>query len=451
LTDESATDNLSLQSLLPRILVAQAFFANALADYDIAIAVAREVIDAAAGVEADMRGENAMSEVPVIATAHLRWGEALWYKGEIETAQPHLMRALTLVDAWGATSHLQHEIKADALCVLGLIAVRTGDYAAAINAYAESHQLSERLGDAYRTGRALYSLGTVYRNQAHYTEARGYLAQGLTIAQQTGDRHSESRVLNSLGDIELYQGNFRQARDYYTAVADFAAIVGDRRSECIAQTNLGIVARDLGQYDTAIREFNESLTLARTIGFPRGEGWTLCCLSLLHFQRRQHRDALRFAREALALFDHLGDRLGQAFAQTNLGRAYQGMRSWQDAQRAFDEAKRLRFALGQPHLAIEATTGLAVAAWGRGDPVNALAHVEEILGYLYGATLEGSEVPSTVYATCYQILQALGDPRAAAVFAEAEAFHQSRAARLAGDEQRTYLAASHQASIALTE
>ncbi|MCB0184217.1 MAG: tetratricopeptide repeat protein, partial [Caldilineaceae bacterium] len=296
-----AQEGISPEQLLARLLVTDAFFSNALADYDAAVTVAQEVIAAPTSSHDGM----------ISATAHLRWGEALWYKGEIETAQPHLTQALALVeDHISSGQQWQPEIKADALCVLGLIAVRKGDYSAATVAYGESHRLSESLGDAYRSGRALYSLGTVYRNQAHYAEARRYLALGLTIARQTGDRHSESRVLNSLGDIELYQGNFRKAREYYLHVADFAAVVGDRRSECIAQTNLGIVARDLGQYGIAIENFNESLTLARTIGFPRGEGWTLCCLSLLHHQQGRHREALRFAREALVLFDHLGDRLG---------------------------------------------------------------------------------------------------------------------------------------------
>lgn len=448
-----------VQQLLYLVLVNDALFCNALADYDAAVAAVQDAIALTGHVEERLKAHDFTAEkiadpddepqialastvpIPNTAAAYLRWGEALWYKGEIEAAQPHLVQTLSLVAADTTMPDARrNELRADALCLLGLIAVRKGDYATAINYYEESHGISDALADAYRAGRALYSLGTAYRNQAHYGEARRYLAQGLTIARQTGDHHSESRVLNSLGDVELYQGNYRQARDYYTHVAAFAEAVGDRRSACIAQTNLGIVARELGQYDAALDKFNESLTLARAIGFPRGEGWVLCCLSLLYQQRGEHQEALRLAHEARTLFDQLGDRLGQAFSQTNLGRAYLGLRSWQDAKCSFESAKALRQTLRQPHLAIEVTAGLAAAAWGCGERQQALTHVEEILHYLHGATLEGTEVPSTIYTTCHLILNELNDDRAAPLWDAAQQFYQRRAAQLDGDEQQTYLA-----------
>ncbi len=402
--------------LLNLLLIEKANFCNARADYDGAVAAALLVLSQAA---ADPQSR---------AAAHLRWGEALWYKGEIEPAEPQLTAALDLLpDEPAVAEPMNLEIRADALCFLGLIAVRKGQYATATALYHQSHQLSVDLSDAYRTGRALYSLGTAYRNQAQYTEAQRYLAQGLTIARQTGDRHSESRGLNSLGDIELYQGNYTAAREHYTHVAHFAVSVGDRRSECIAQTNLGIVARDLGQSEAATRYFTESLALARAIGFPRGEGWNLCSLSLLCHQTAQPQRAWQLAEEALTLFNELGDRLGQAFAQTNLGRAHAAVASWEAATRAYELALALRQTLGQPHLAIEVRAGLAAVAWGRGDRAKAVAHVEAVLTYLTKGTLAGVEAPGTVYATCYQILCDAADEQAPAFLADAQNFLQRRA------------------------
>ena len=85
-----------------------------------------------------------------------------------------------------------------------------------------------------------------------------------------------------------------------------------------------------------------------------------------------------------------------------------------------------------------AQAGLAWAAQARGETAQAQMHVEGILPHLHESEKIFSVVlgPYTVYLTCYRVLAAVGDPRAAGVLEQAHGLVQERAARIPDPEQR---------------
>lgn len=390
--------------------------------------------------------ERCLRELPttVATQAHplairllVRRAEVDWYKGEIAAAQQHLQEALLQLDQSAAVqAPVNQESYADILCLRGLIGVRGGNYVHAIDWYDQSHLLSLKLNDAYRTGRALYCLGTAYRNQGQYERARQYLLQGLAIAQQTGDGHSEGRVRNTLGDIELYRGDFLTAQRHYQAVEGFARQIGDRRSESIAHTNLGLVARELGCFAEAEHYFQQSRAHAQAISFQRGEGWNLLCLSLLHQQTENYAQALTHARAATAIFDYLGDRLGHAHSATNRGRALVGLQQLDEALPALERAYQLRQELHQPHLAAEVSAWIAYVAWEQGDVANTLRHLQQVRDFVATTTLDGMEEPIRVCLLCAKVLQGQDERRAAQMVGLGRALLARRAALLPDGPQR---------------
>jgi hypothetical protein len=93
--------------------------------------------------------------------------------------------------------------------------------------------------------------------------------------------------------------------------------------------------------------------------------------------------------------------------------------------------------LGQPNWASEAQAGLARVAVVGDDLAQALNHVEDILAYLAGTgSVDGTEEPLRVHLTCYQVLQAAGDPRATKVLETAHATLQQRAAKIPDEAMR---------------
>jgi hypothetical protein len=112
----------------------------------------------------------------------------------------------------------------------------------------------------------------------------------------------------------------------------------------------------------------------------------------------------------------------------------------------------LRQGLDQPNLMTELEAGLARVALAQGQLNQALVRVDKILDYLEIGVAEVSASsiskrnlaatcePLRVYLTCYQVLNACGDPRARDVLAVGYNLLQKRAAGIDDEQmQRTFL------------
>ncbi|MEM7134462.1 MAG: tetratricopeptide repeat protein [Chloroflexota bacterium] len=436
--DENAP---SRSHLICDLLIQHATFLNGQAHYDRAISVAQNALELATSLGATI----------LVAGANLCLGEAYWFQGDIEGAQPLLEEAQSLASLDGNPyAQRPRQVKADALGILGSIAVRRGDYAQAIAWYEECVHLSRSLDDGVREGRVLHSLGGAFRNQGQMVEATKYLSLSLQIAQQMEEQQSASRSLNSLGDIAVYHGHFETAHRYYAQVAEIARLLGDRRGEAIAATNLGIVARDWGAYDDAQVYLRNSIDIAREIGFLRGEGWSLCCLSLSLHQQGDSTNALPMAKQAVEIFEKLGDQLGETYSLTTVGRSLLTLGDVDSAQEVYERALAFRQSLGQRHLEMEVLAGLASIDMARANlnrlsnstngpsgrpekidgPMhpNLLEKVDTILAYaLLNPELAGAEEPLRIYLTCFEVLQLYADPRAERVLGEMHKLMQTRA------------------------
>ena len=74
------------------------------------------------------------------------------------------------------------------------------------------------------------------------------------------------------------------------------------------------------------------------------------------------------------------------------------------------------------------------------QPDDAAANVEVILEHLELHTLDGTIEPLRIYWTCYRVLQAAADPRAATVLIQAHTRLQEHAGHLSDDAQwRSFL------------
>ena len=84
-----------------------------------------------------------------------------------------------------------------------------------------------------------------------------------------------------------------------------------------------------------------------------------------------------------------------------------------------------------------ALAGLAEATLALGEPVQAQAHIAEILAYLeqHGA-LRGTWDPFRIYLACYHVLRANGDPRAGAILATGHRLLQEQASRIPDEAMR---------------
>jgi len=85
---------------------------------------------------------------------------------------------------------------------------RQGKFDAAVEAFQQSAEIEERLGNQRGEAMVLNSLGGVYQRQGRFHEAVRVLQQSAGIEDLLGNQPGLAMVLNSLGGVFQRQGKF---------------------------------------------------------------------------------------------------------------------------------------------------------------------------------------------------------------------------------------------------
>ena len=362
------------------VALRQARYAEVAGDYDQAIAAAQQAIALAQPLDDQRQG----------AKGHLMWGRALWLQGKCEAAIPQLETALML-----ARRTDYGQVEANGIRSLGVIAYYQGNHKGGTLCFQQALAVFRRIGDRRGEGGALNNLGVVFYNQGDYAQAQVYYQQGLTINRIVGHRQGEGRAVG----------------------------------------NLGIIAHNLGDYATARDYYEQALGIYREVAYRQGISTLLSYLSLLYHHQEEHAQALRHGQQALDLAQDLRDSLAQGFALTNMGHAHMALGHLAKAANVYQQAYAVRFEAGQRHVALESLAGLADVQFAQDDMDEAQANVQVILEHLALNTLVGTIEPLRIYWTCYRILRAIHDDRAANVLIQAHTHLQERAEHLSDDTQ----------------
>jgi tetratricopeptide (TPR) repeat protein len=144
----------------------------------------------------------------------------------------------------------------------------------------------------------------------------------------------------------------------------------------------------------------------------------------------------RYAEQIHQISLQAGDRSRQADAWLVLGRAQEGLGHLMQAAMAYQDALALYEELGRTHMTPEPRAGLARLALANGNLSEALAQVEGILSVLAQYPRAGLDKPLPIYLTCYRVLEANQDPRAASVLKAASALLDESASHFTEEFQR---------------
>jgi DNA-binding SARP family transcriptional activator/class 3 adenylate cyclase len=471
------------------VALLRARYAIRIGDYSAAIAAARQAIHLS----------RAAQDVASEAAGHREWGRALYYQQDCDAARLQLEQALAqaraartftsplscsgqgsvellrqvevdslhtlgaiclmLDDCAKGRVYFEEELRicreignqrseGEALRDLGFVAERLGDYAGAKTYLEQSLHVCRETGNRRDEGWALFVLGHTFWQQGDCAGAREHLEQALCICHETRARAGESWSLFILGDISRGQGDYVGAKEYLEQMLRIGREIGNTIFECWALRWLGCVSADLGDYAGARTYIEQALHIWRELGFRLDEVWDLAHLGL--FSRRLGDDeaAEEYAQQAQHLAHDLRDRHieGEALgiwgiALVALGHLLASLGQLTEAVDAYRQALEIRRELNQPHWAMEPQAGLASISLAEGDLVQALAHVEEILGYLKAHPMpDGMVEPFQVYLTCYRVLRANGDPRAKEIMDVACRLLQERAKKIDDEAlRRSYL------------
>jgi len=279
-------------------------------------------------------------------------------------------------------------------------------------------------------------LAAVCWSQGRHAEAKTYLEQMLPLLSQSGDQLSKAAALGNLGILASDQGDYSEAKAHYERALLIHQEFGHPQGRSTGFVNLGELCLSLGVYAEAKAHLLQALTINREMGAKQREALVLAYLGLLSHYQGEDETARECSQQALKLAQEVGDRPRQGMAWMMLGHALLGLERLEEAAEAYRESVALRHELGQPNLATEPLAGLARVALAQGDPMQAQAHVEEILSHLETGTLDGATAPFQIYLTCYRVLKASQDLRTQEILATAYDLLQERAARITDEEMR---------------
>jgi predicted ATPase len=403
------------------VALRQARYAEVICDYSASTTAAQTAV----------RLAQAAQDVSWQAAGHLQWGRALLRQGDYEAAGLQCREALSLARVAGL-----RRVEASGLRNLGSISYFQGDFAEAGAYIEQALSACRRVGDRWGESAALNNLAIVSDEQGDCAAARSYYEQALQICHELGNRWGQSASLNNLGVVYEGESNYARARACYEQALRIKQEIGDRQGEALGLMNIAKLSAKQGDYGTSRVCYRQSLQIFQEIGDRQGESEGLYYLSLLCHHLGDNESARERGQQALCIAQDLGDRSSQGYALTHLGHALAGLQHLAEAADAYQQALVLRQELDLHHLAMEPLAGLGRVSLAQADLAQALAYVEQILSYLDANTLYGTEEPLRIYLTCYQVLNAVGDPRARSILTTAYQLLQEQAAEIGDGELR---------------
>jgi predicted ATPase/DNA-binding NarL/FixJ family response regulator len=256
-------------------------------------------------------------------------------------------------------------VRAAALYGAGSLALDAGDLAGGM-------ELAERCLTLYReaglpgVAEALSLLGRLALRRSQYEAASAYVQESIALAEEAGDDHLIARCLVILGTLALDGGDFLRAREQSLRALALAEAQGDLRTIAVLLNNLGLIADRLDDPAGARAYAERSLALSRRLGNPTEITRTLVLLTMLVRGSGDLQEARGYGEEALALARAGGNSLGVTTALSQLTAIARAQDDHAAAQRYTEENLRLSDAIGYPIQRLSAVTEAAFNAQATG-------------------------------------------------------------------------------------
>jgi diguanylate cyclase (GGDEF)-like protein len=171
--------------------------------------------------------------------------------------------------------------------------------------YAQSLELSQRLGDKQGVASALHMLGVIARETGQLQQALADLGESLSLFRSVGDLWGVGTALNDLAIVHAYLGNNAEAKELFLQSLEVKKAIGDLQGVAYAIANAAHFHPSIAE---RIAAQEESLALKRKINDRHGIANSLYNLGSLYLQQSNYRASLTRLIEALSLFMELGVR-----------------------------------------------------------------------------------------------------------------------------------------------
>lgn len=325
-----------------------------------------------------------LGRADLVAEGYAEWSLTLFTLGNFAEQKQLLETALPLAQAQDA---LLPQIKS--LLSFGMNAQGFYDFATALTTHQQALTLAQAYHDPLLALRIRNHVAMVYRDTGDLEKALAYFQQNLQIAQQLEQANEMAYAIANFGLVNLLLGNFAQAQIYLEEARQVFSEQGEYR----------LVA----------------------------EHWSV--LGMLYQQSQNNDRAIECCQQALALAGPHQYYHAQRAAWEIAGKAYLQRGEIEQAEAMFQQL--INFLEGTDN-ALEVfygQAGLASVRLAQQDIVAAIALIEPVIHHLNQESSELVDHPE-LYLTCYQVLAAAQDDRAAQVLQQGWQLVQSQAAKI---------------------
>ncbi len=338
---------------------------------------------------------------------------------------------------WAALLELHPDDKKRAAWLFSksLLADRRGDAAASEPLARQAFDLAERCGAARWAAMAQGQLAWLHLARHDYAGSGRHIEIGMPWAGKIENEHTrvetEAKLLTLSGMVSVMLSRFDAARSALTAVLERGVALGEPRLQLGALDNLAAASNQLGRWEETATWGEQARALGQTIGSPQAIAWGQVRLAQAAAGLGDTAAAIRWHEQNLATFLAVDDRRMQAVTRRFLAGLHLAQGEATVALQYGVQAQALHEALNDPLEACDVMATMALCEVRLGQPGSALLALDKVLHRLHS---ELADYPAhetiDLRWTCQQVLEALGDARAAAMLEQLHADVQARAAEV---------------------
>ncbi|MET9633489.1 diguanylate cyclase [Lentzea sp. NPDC006480] len=199
------------------------------------------------------------------------------------------------------------------------LAIKQDDQATARSLGEESLRIARGLGDHDLMAQALNVVGLVARQSGDLDQARAYFGECVEIEQAHGKRGNVlAAARGNLSIIARFEGDLHTARDLMRHNVELDRVVGNLRTLLLDLVGLGDVCVDLRDAAAARPLLTEAVETARQIGDMGGEAYACHILGRLTRLEGDPVEAYRLYTAAIRIHHGFGDRFAVLYTMSSL-------------------------------------------------------------------------------------------------------------------------------------
>jgi signal transduction histidine kinase/lipopolysaccharide biosynthesis regulator YciM len=210
------------------------------------------------------------------------------------------------------------EDESSSLNSIGLIYWEQQEYQQAIHFFQAAAEMTDQTQHPKLSAAIFNNLGNALLKSGDTAAAGEAYIISLRIKETYGDDNELAAANTNLGNLYYTATDYVKAIAYYEKALELYSTIGDTINAAQVKANLGSTYNDLNRTETALTYNQEALDIFVTYNMLREQSRVLNNLGNTYLRRREFSEALSYYYEAISIKERLNDYEGIATTHNNI-------------------------------------------------------------------------------------------------------------------------------------